>query len=262
MKYILLFLSIATIVGCTYKVIEIPEECTEELIIEIVEQTNSACGSENGSFELEVLNSGGGYGSEPFTFSLNNQNSQSSGSFNGLSAGSYSVFVSNGVCESTISVEIANEDGLSAEASTEDSSCGESSGTISVDFSNSSGQVEFSLDGGPAQSSPTFTGLEAGNYSVNVSDESGCNVEISAQVGNESNYTRIETIVTASCAVSGCHAGNVSPDFRVKENIIDRADRILSRTSALTMPPASSGMSLSESEIEEIQCWVESGAKG
>lgn len=260
MKYILLLVTSMMILGCTYEVIEIPEECTEELVATIQEQSNSACGSANGSFSVLVQN--GGYGSNPFTFQINNNAAQSLSSFDGLSAGSYSVLVSDGVCETTLNVDISNEDGLSAVAVTEESSCGESTGSISVSFADASGNVEFSIDGGAAQSGSDFNDLPAGEYIINVSDEAGCSVEIPAVVENESNYTRIETIVNASCAVSGCHAGNVSPDLRVKANVLSSATRIMARTSAMTMPPSSSGTSLNTAEIEDIACWAESGGKG
>ncbi|MEL6721436.1 MAG: 2-polyprenyl-6-methoxyphenol hydroxylase, partial [Bacteroidota bacterium] len=62
--------------------------------------------------------------------------------------------------------------------------------------------------------------------------------------------------------ISGCHAGNVAPDFRDKETIINRSGRILARTQSKSMPPPSSGASLSNEEIESIECWVSDGSNG
>lgn len=260
MKYIILLLTAILVFACTYDVIEVAEVCSEELLVEIQNQGNSACGAANGSFVLDIVNSASNI--EEFTFQLNNNAAQSSPSFEGLTAGSYAILVSNGICETTVDVDISNEDGLSAVASSEESACGEASGSIDVSFSNASGEVQFSLDGGAAQSNGVFSNLPGGEYVVSVTDEGGCSVEITTIVENESNYESVEAIISGSCAVSGCHAGNVSPDLRVKNNIIDRSARILARTSAGTMPPSSSGMSLSSDQVGEIECWVESGSKG
>ena len=73
--------------------------------------------------------------------------------------------------------------------------------------------------------------------------------------------TDVLPIIQADCAVPGCHvAGGQSPNFEVRANIINRADRIRERTSNGTMPPSSSGRSLTGSEIEAIRCWVAQGA--
>lgn len=68
-------------------------------------------------------------------------------------------------------------------------------------------------------------------------------------------------IINANCAISGCHVtGFRSPDFSKKENIITAASSIKFRTQSRTMPPSSSGKSLSLDEIETISCWVDNGA--
>ena len=51
-------------------------------------------------------------------------------------------------------------------------------------------------------------------------------------------------------------------DFRNKETILSRSNRILARTQAKSMPPPSSGGSLTDEEIESIECWVDDGANG
>ncbi|WP_192347643.1 2-polyprenyl-6-methoxyphenol hydroxylase [Algoriphagus sp. Y33] len=69
-------------------------------------------------------------------------------------------------------------------------------------------------------------------------------------------------ILQQSCAVSGCHvAGTGRVDFTVDDNIIQFASLISSNTQSGTMPPSSSGRSLSSEQKELIFCWVSGGAK-
>ena len=71
----------------------------------------------------------------------------------------------------------------------------------------------------------------------------------------------IEPIINTNCAIMECHvAGGVSPEFTSYEKIKDRAAEIKHETQVLHMPPPSSGISLSQSQIDQIACWVEQGA--
>jgi hypothetical protein len=71
----------------------------------------------------------------------------------------------------------------------------------------------------------------------------------------------ISPIINSSCAVSGCHVtGRQLPTLETYEQISSNAARIKERTSNGTMPPASSGITLSQEQIDAIACWVEAGA--
>ena len=168
--------------------------------------------------------------------------------------------VKQGICTSTLEITLENAEGLKAAAEATPSNCGSASGSISITTTDASGAVSYSLNGGAAQSAPTFTGLAPGNYQIAVTDGIGCQVSLEATILSTVAFAEIESIVTSSCAISGCHAGNVSPDFRVRENILSRSGRIGVRTGNSSMPPPSSGNSLSQSDIDAISCWVADGA--
>lgn len=71
----------------------------------------------------------------------------------------------------------------------------------------------------------------------------------------------IQPIISNNCALSGCHVnGQQRPTLETYEQIADNAERIEARTSNGTMPPSSSGQSLSQLEIDAIACWVGDGA--
>jgi uncharacterized membrane protein len=73
--------------------------------------------------------------------------------------------------------------------------------------------------------------------------------------------TDILPIIQQNCAISGCHvSGTGRADFTVKDNILQLASTISAHTQSGFMPPAGSGMSITDVEKELIYCWVKKGA--
>jgi hypothetical protein len=70
----------------------------------------------------------------------------------------------------------------------------------------------------------------------------------------------IQPIINANCAIPGCHSGNQSPNLSSAQGIIGNAARIRAVTQGGIMPPANSGRSLSDEQIQAIACWVDNGA--
>jgi uncharacterized membrane protein len=71
----------------------------------------------------------------------------------------------------------------------------------------------------------------------------------------------IKPIIESNCAVSGCHVtGQQQPTLESYAQIESNAEKIKTRTSNGTMPPLSSGLSLTQAEIDAIACWVDEGA--
>lgn len=84
--------------------------------------------------------------------------------------------------------------------------------------------------------------------------ENNCNSSIS--------FTQnVQPIIAAHCSLPGCHiSGAQPPNFSQTSTIINRAASIRNRTQNRTMPPAASGITLTEAEIQTIDCWVQQGA--
>ena len=79
--------------------------------------------------------------------------------------------------------------------------------------------------------------------------------------GSVSFSQTVKPIIKSNCAVNGCHVnGQQRPTLELYDQIGAQADRILERTSNGTMPPSSSGKSLTQFEINAIACWVNDGA--
>ncbi|MEM6770077.1 MAG: hypothetical protein AAF597_05785, partial [Bacteroidota bacterium] len=218
----------------------------------------SSCGLATGSILAEITS--GDPASGEITFSLDGTDFQPVAAFDNLTAGAYTLQAKQGVCSAELDFSIGNAAGLNATVAVTPSACTTPSGSITVATTDAIGAVNFSLDGGSTQTDNTFRDLSPGEYEITATDASGCTVTLSATIISDVVFAQVESIVTNSCALSGCHAGNVSPDFRETQNIISRAERIRARTGNQSMPPPSSGVTLTSAEINAIACWVADGA--
>ena len=108
------------------------------------------------------------------------------GVFSGLLPGNYNVTVKNaGGCISPITTLIVNAgptSSLFATATLVNISCGQSTGSITINVAGGTPPFTYSLNGATAVSNNVFTDLSAGSYKVTVKDASGCSVEVSAAI--------------------------------------------------------------------------------
>lgn len=79
--------------------------------------------------------------------------------------------------------------------------------------------------------------------------------------GVTATYTSgIQTIIQNSCALAGCHAGDVpQPKFDSYAAVKAQAGSIQSHVTQKLMPPAGS-TPLTTTQINQINCWVKNGA--
>lgn len=73
----------------------------------------------------------------------------------------------------------------------------------------------------------------------------------------------VEPIIGNNCALATCHDGSNPglPNWSILENVQAQAADIKERTGNRTMPPSSSGIVLTAKQIDDIACWVDSGAQ-
>ena len=140
-----------------------------------------------------------GGGTVPYTYSWNTNPPQTSSSITNLTAGIYTVRVSdNNNCRIAGSVEIHGAAGFSATMTTTPATCQAADGSASVQTTGGSGN--FSYTWNPAVSTgATATGLTSGVYTVTVVDNAdGCQQTLSALVGNTSGI--VASIVSSTDA--------------------------------------------------------------
>jgi|GEM_PF-709789 len=256
-KYlVILSIALAGVSACTYETIPSPENCDEAPLIQLTGTSPSLCGESTGSFSVSAVG-----GQAPYTFDIDGEASQSTGDFSSLSAGVYIITVTDSKsCSVSEEIVIENSDGLNIEIITTDAACGENDGSITVNAISGQAPFSFKLDDATAQNNNVYNNLASGTYSITATDATGCTITQEVSIISSISFGTINDIISTDCAVSGCHNGTIAPDLRSSATIGDRASRIRSRTSAKTMPPASSGRSLTDNEIEQIACWVEAGA--
>ncbi len=112
-----------------------------------------------------------------YAYSLNGGPTQPGNVFTGLQAGTYivGVFDANG-CSDTSQVAIPNSYAVTASLvnQTNVSCFGGVDGSLTVQLTGGIPPYSYSINGVTFQSSPTFTGLAAGNYVVTLRDSKGC----------------------------------------------------------------------------------------
>ncbi|MDA7502213.1 T9SS type A sorting domain-containing protein, partial [Chitinophagales bacterium] len=134
---------------------------------------NVSCDEVDGAI---VLQGTGGTG--VFTYSIDGGDSfTEQNSFLGLGSGMYDVVIRDfDGCEHTEEVELLQKEGPTlANITVVDASCSTFNGQISVGASSSNPPISYSVDGGDTFGSlGSFSGLQAGDYTLVVRDDSGC----------------------------------------------------------------------------------------
>ena len=218
----------------------------------------STCGSRDG--RIHVVAAGG---EQPYTYLLNNT-AQSSGDFQDLAAGIYSVGVMdvNG-CDTVITnVAVTAQDFEFTAEVTKDSLCEANSGIIVLSVEEVNPPYAYQLDNGTFAASNTFMTVSHGDHTVTIRDGHDCMVSLHVTVPRgitgTSWSTDIYPVIETYCALSGCHNGSARVDLRPYNNARTYAQQIKSMTQDRSMPY--DGTPLKQSDIDKIACWVDDGA--
>ncbi len=252
-----LFLSIITFaISCS------DDEETPKVDCTTSDLTAAATASEVSCSAMGTIEASSTGGSGNVEFSIDGANFQASGSFENLTAKSYTVTVKDAnECTSTATITVSGEATSTVAFTTSevDSGCGDSKGSITVAATGGNGTYEYSIDEGSFGTSNTFSNLEQGSYTVTVKDGDDCDKSSDVTVNSGISYSAsVATIIANSCAVSGCHvAGTDRQDFTQFSLVQSNAAGIMSRTASGNMPAG--GGSLSPEEIDAIACWVNDG---
>lgn len=162
--------------GCTdtaQAAININDPCAGVTVTVTAVKTDATPGQNNGTITATAA---GGTG---FTYSLNGGAFQSSGSFTGLAVGTHTIAAknSNG-CLGTTQVNIISNNPcagitVAVTATQVNPTTGQSNGSITASATGGTG-FSYSLNGGAYQTSGTFSGLAAGNYTITAKNSNGC----------------------------------------------------------------------------------------
>lgn len=164
-----------------------------------VTPTGASCsGINNGTIVLTPQN-----GIPPFQYNINNGAYQTSNTFSNLAPGIYIIGAkdSSGCVVANYSATVPGGMPVTASATLVNVSCnGGNSGSITVSLSNNAvAPLQYSLDGTTYQSSNTFNGLGAGNYTVYFKDANNCGGMQTFTITQPAALTQVITKEDALC---------------------------------------------------------------
>jgi len=142
-------------------------------------------------------------GATGFTYSINSGPFQASGTFSNLAAGTYVVAAkSDAGCIGTGQVTVGTNNpcaGITVVVSTTvvQPTVGQSNGSITATATGGTG-FTFSLNNGTFQSSGTFTGLAAGNYTITAKNSNGCTGVTTVALGSTNPCNGVTVVVSAT----------------------------------------------------------------
>ena len=159
--------------------------------------TNVSCNAgTNGS--ITVSGSGG---TGTYTYSIDGVNYQGAALFSNLTAATYSVYVQDAnACIGSSSVTITQPTAITGSTTVTNVLCnGGSTGSITVTASGGTGTLNYNLNGGAFGTNPTFSGLTANNYLINVQDANACLLTLNATVTEPTALTASANATNVSC---------------------------------------------------------------
>ena len=162
-------------------------------LTEVTTSTNVSCyGGSDGTATITVSG-----GTMPYSYMWSNQ--ETTASISGLSAGTYTVTVTdaNG-CTISQTVTITEPAALAETTTSTDVSCyGGNDGTATITVSG--GTMPYSYMWSDGQTSATATGLAAGTYTVTITDANGCTISGSATINEPTALAETTTSTDVSC---------------------------------------------------------------
>ncbi|MFM2138661.1 MAG: hypothetical protein RJA57_968 [Bacteroidota bacterium] len=245
-----------------------PNPCTGITITVTGTTTNPTSGVANGS--IAATASGG---TAPYTYSLNGGAFQSSGTFSGLSAGSYTIAARDAnTCQGSAPFTLTAVNPCSGvnititTSVTGNTPCvTPATGSVNASASGGTGPYQYSLNNGAFQSSGTFGNLTAGTYNVRARDVNTCIGTVNVTVTDLNPgplFSDVRALIQANCL--SCH-NSQNPgggmNFSLDCNIVNNKTRIQARAvngTPSSMPP--SGL-LDPAERQKITNWINAGGR-
>ncbi len=145
-------------------------------MIASINATDISCnGLTDGALDLTVSNSTG-------TITFNWSNSEATEDISGLSAGSYTVTITDDLCSLILTASVSEPTLLEASAVGTVASCGVNDGT--VDLTVNGGTLPYTFVWDNTSTTEDLSTVAAGSYNVTVTDASNCTITTSALVTN------------------------------------------------------------------------------
>jgi gliding motility-associated-like protein len=169
----------------------------------------SCFGGTNGSVTVSVSG-----GATPYTYSITPGGTTNlTGAFSGLGQGTYTVTVTdNFSCTNTVTATITQPTAVtnSITATTNVSCNGGANGSLTASAGGGTSGYTYSLNGGTAQASPTFSGLSFGTYTITAIDSKGCQAQITGAITQPAALSLTLSSTNANCTAANGTASVVA----------------------------------------------------
>lgn len=165
--------------------------------------TDADCfGSATGSASVQVSG-----GSQPYSYAWSNNSSTSSA--NNLTAGSYSVTVTDqNNCQKVGTVSVGQATNITANLTPADATCfGSANGSINCQVGGGTQPYGYSWSNGSTSANPV--NLVAGSYTVTITDAKGCQLVQSTTVGEPTSGLNVVPVVS-SPTCNGASNGSIT----------------------------------------------------
>lgn len=167
--------------------------------------TDLTC-NDNQSGSILLTASGGDNSS--YRYRIDGRDWQSSPTFSGLAAGTYSIYVKDGMCCTAQGASVTLTEPSAIDIATPVNitmaSCGNSDGAMLATATGGTGTLTYSLNSSPYQSTGAFGSLAGGWYQLHVKDANGC-IETNCVVIDN---TTSPTLTLQSYTNVSCNGGN------------------------------------------------------
>ena len=175
--------------GCTDVASVLVEESEMPSAVAVV--TPTECGQNSGTVSASVFG-----GVSPYTYAWSNGSTENM--ISGLSAGLYTVTVSDALgCTVVKSATVEDSSSPMVSIDSENTSCGEVNGSAATSVSGGVSPYTYAWSNGSTDSS--LSDLSAGDYSVTVTDASGCTALATKTIGDSANVNADASATPTTC---------------------------------------------------------------
>lgn len=149
-------------------------------------------------------------GTAPYQYRLDGGPPQAGNVFSNVAAGPHTINVTDVYgCSGTYVVNVAQGAGLTSSIIGNNPPCSNiNNGTITITPTSGTAPYMYSLNGGPAQPSNTFTGLAPGSYTITFTDVAGCTGTNSVLLTTNPAITATATLTAPLC--NGNNNGSIN----------------------------------------------------
>jgi hypothetical protein len=157
--------------------------------------TIETCSKKNGTATANVTG-----GTAPYTYAWTTLPVQTTATASGLTHGGYTVTVTdkNGCTQST-KATVTESTPLAVTTAVTQETCGKKNGTATATVTTGTAPYTYSWTSSPIQTTATASGLAAGNYSVTVTDNSGCSQVLPVVITASGAPSVTSTVTAENC---------------------------------------------------------------